>query len=80
VIHNGFEPSLFNGINPPPAAGFIYTRSKSRVGFQKFRGNLVPSGWVNDSELEAEFQETVNKSKPFSKPERWRRRLRGEGD
>ena len=33
-------------------------------------------GWVNDSEPEAEFQETVNKrAKPCSKLWRWRRRL-----
>jgi hypothetical protein len=33
-------------------------------------------GWVNDSEPEAEFQETVNRARRCSKPWRWRRRLR----
>ena len=32
-------------------------------------------GWVNISEPEVEFQETVNKSKAMLKAVRWRRRL-----
>ena len=44
-------------------------RAVCRVGSSVASPHQVSGGWVNDSEPEAEFQETVNKSKAIHPPQ-----------